>query len=196
VTHFSITGREKNGSVGFLVPNTELKLIDTNDGHEITEINKEGEILIRGPQIMKGYFNNIEATKHTIDEEGYLHTGDVGYIDADSYYYIVDRVKELIKYKGYQVPPAELEAILLTHSDIIDVAVIPKPDAEAGESPKAYVVKRANSNLTAEEVMAYAVDKVAPYKKIRDVEFIDAIPKSASGKILRRVLKDKDRDKK
>jgi len=193
VTHFTISEKGRDGSVGFLVPNTELKIVDFSDGHEITEPNKEGEFLIRGPQIMKGYFNNVAATKNTIDEEGYLHTGDIGYIDADGYYYVVDRVKELIKYKGFQVPPAELEAILLTHPEIIDAAVIPKPDLEAGEIPKAFVVKRANSTLTAQNVVAYTADKLAPYKKIREVEFIDQIPKTISGKILRRELRDREK---
>jgi len=196
VSHISIIGKVRGGSVGFLVPNTELKIIDTGDGHEITETKKEGEFLIRGPQVMKGYYNNIAATKNTIDSEGFLHTGDVGYVDDDGYYFIVDRVKELIKYKGYQVPPAELEAILLTHPEINDAAVIPKPDAEAGEIPKAFVVRKANSQITAQDVINFAATHLAPYKKIREVEFIDQIPKSASGKILRRVLRDKDRDKK
>jgi len=196
VTHFSIPGRVKNGSVGFLVPNSEVKIADISDGHEITEPNKDGEFLIRGPQVMKGYFNNIAATKNTIDSDGFLHTGDVGYVDNEGYYFIVDRVKELIKYKGFQVPPAELEAILLTHPEINDAAVIPKPDAEAGEIPKAFVVRKPNSTITAQDVINFAATHLAPYKKIREVEFIDQIPKSISGKILRRVLRDKERDKK
>jgi len=196
VTHFNSPGKNRDGSVGFLVPNSEVKIVDLSDGHEITEPNKEGQLLIRGPQIMKGYFNNIEATKNTITEDGYLQTGDIGYIDSDGYWYVIDRVKELIKYKGYQVPPAELEAILLTHPEIMDAAVIPKPDTEAGEIPKAFVVKKPNSTLAAHDVIAYTADKLAPYKKIREVEFIDQIPKTASGKILRRILRDKDREKK
>src|SRR5262249_39089320 len=122
---------------------------------------------------------------------GWLHTGDIGYADEDGYFYIVDRLKELIKYKGFQVAPAELEAVLLTNPAIADAAEIPSPDEEAGEVPKAFVVLK--SSLTPEEIMAYVAARVAPHKKIRLVEFVDSIPKSASGKILRRVLVEKER---
>jgi len=179
--------------VGGLAANTVAKIIDINDGHLITEPMKEGEILIKGPQVMKGYYNNIGATNLCIDGEGYFHTGDVGYIDSENYFYIVDRVKELIKVKGYQVPPAELEAILLNHKEIIDCAVIPKPDLENGEIPKAFIVKKSDSKLTEKDIIEFVAPHVAFYKKIREVEFIDAIPKSASGKILRRLLRDKEK---
>jgi acyl-CoA synthetase (AMP-forming)/AMP-acid ligase II len=140
---------------------------------------------------MKGYLNNPEATAETIDSEGWLHTGDIGYVDDEGYFYIVDRVKELIKYKGYQVAPAELEAILLTHPLVADVAVIPSPDEEAGEIPKAFVVSK--GDVTAEEIMDFVAKTVAPTKKVRRLEFVDEIPKSASGKILRRVLVERER---
>jgi acyl-CoA synthetase (AMP-forming)/AMP-acid ligase II len=140
---------------------------------------------------MKGYLNNPEATAETLDSEGWLHTGDIGYVDEGGYFYIVDRVKELIKYKGYQVAPAELEAILLTHPSIADAAVIPSPDEEAGEVPKAFVVSKGDA--TAEEIMDFIAKKVAPTKKVRRLEFVDEIPKSASGKILRRVLVERER---
>jgi len=142
---------------------------------------------------MKGYLNRPEATAQTIDSEGWLHTGDIGYADEDGHFYIVDRAKELIKYKGFQVPPAELEAVLLTHPAISDAAVIPCPDDEAGEIPKAFVVLKGSA--TADEIMDFIAARVAPYKKIRRVEFIKQIPKSASGKILRRVLAEGDRAK-
>lgn len=145
--------------------------------------------------MMKGYLNNEEATKQTIDAEGWLHTGDVGYIDASGNIFIVDRVKELIKFKGFQVPPAELEGILLKHDSIADAAVIGIPDAEAGELPKAFVVLKANHTLTEQQVMDFVADKVAPYKKLRFVEFTSQIPKSASGKILRRLLKLHEKEK-
>ena len=148
---------------------------------------------VRGPNVMKGYLNNQEATDHTLDADGWLHTGDVAVVDADGDFTIVDRVKELIKYKGYQVPPAELEALLLGHDAIADAAVIPVPNEEAGEVPKAYVVKKPGQDLSADDVMAFVADRVAPYKKVREVAFVDEIPKSASGKILRRVLIDRDR---
>jgi acyl-CoA synthetase (AMP-forming)/AMP-acid ligase II len=140
---------------------------------------------------MVGYLNNQEATDQCIDAEGWFHTGDIGYFDEDGYFYIVDRVKELIKYKGYQVPPAELEAILVGHPSIADAAVIPSPDEEAGEIPKAFVVLK--EDISPEDIMAYVADNVAPHKKVRKVEIVDEIPKSASGKILRRVLVEKER---
>ncbi|MGK2929564.1 MAG: AMP-binding enzyme, partial [Acidimicrobiales bacterium] len=133
---------------------------------------------------------NDEATRNTIDSDGWLHTGDVAEVDEDGHFYIVDRVKELIKFKGFQVPPAELEALLLTHPAIADVAVIGVPDDEAGELPKAFVVVAAGQELGEQDVKDFVAGKVANYKQIRQVEFIAEIPKSASGKILRRVLRD------
>lgn len=180
----------KYGSVGVPIPLTEVKIADVETG-EALGVNERGEICIRGPQVMKGYLNNPSATTHMLDPDGWLHTGDVGFADEDGYFFIVDRVKELIKYKGFQVPPAELEAILLAHPSVADAAVIPSPDEEAGEIPKAFVVRRAE--LSAEDVMAIVAEHVAPHKRIRAVEFVDQIPKSASGKILRRVLVDRER---
>ena len=139
---------------------------------------------------MKGYLNNEAATKNTIDDDGWLHTGDIGHIDADGHLFIVDRLKELIKYKGFQVPPAELEALLLTHPQIADAAVIGLPDDEAGEIPAAYVVLKQGQDATAADIQGFVAEKVASYKQIRKLTFVDAIPKSASGKILRRVLRD------
>jgi acyl-CoA synthetase (AMP-forming)/AMP-acid ligase II len=139
---------------------------------------------------MKGYLNNAEATALTIDADGWLKTGDVATIDADGHFTIVDRLKELIKYKGFQVAPAELEALLLTNPKIADVAVIGVLNVESGEIPRAFVVLRPDQELTAAEVTAFMQDKVATYKVIHDAVFVDAIPKSASGKILRRLLRD------
>lgn len=181
---------EKPGTVGLPLPNTEVKVVDVATGAELGP-NEEGEILVRGPQVMKGYLNNPSATRNTLDEAGWLHTGDVGYADEDGYFWIVDRIKELIKYKGFQVAPAELEALLLSHPAIADAAVIGRPHEEAGEVPKAFVVAR--SELTADDVFNFVAEHVAPYKKVRDVEFVDEIPKSASGKILRRVLIEQER---
>jgi acyl-CoA synthetase (AMP-forming)/AMP-acid ligase II len=140
---------------------------------------------------MKGYLDRPEATAAMKDADGWIHSGDLGYADEDGYFYIVDRLKELIKYKGHQVAPAELEALLLTHPAVADAAVVRSPDEEAGEVPKAFVVVRAP--LDADELMAWVAERVAPYKKVRKVEFIDVIPKSASGKILRRELIERDR---
>jgi acyl-CoA synthetase (AMP-forming)/AMP-acid ligase II len=139
---------------------------------------------------MKGYLNNEAATRHTIDDDGWLHTGDVAVIDEYGHVTIVDRVKELIKYKGFQVPPAELEALLIAHPKIADVAVIGVDDVEAGEIPKAFVVRQAGAELSADEVMAHVAEHVASYTQVRIVVFVDEIPKSASGKILRRMLRD------
>jgi len=148
---------------------------------------------VRGPQVMTGYLNNPEATARTVDSNRWLHTGDIGYADEDGQFFIVDRMKELIKYKGFQVAPAELEAVLLSHPAIADAAVIPCADEEAGEVPKAFVVL--NGEASAEEIMDFVAERLAPHKKIRFVEFIAQIPKSASGKILRRVLVEKERAK-
>ena len=191
VTHSSPSdpAKVKFGSVGVAAPNTECKIIDLSTGAALGP-NKQGEICVRGPQVMKGYLNRPEATAATIDAEGWLHTGDIGYVDEDGNFFIVDRAKELIKYKGFQVAPAELEALLLSHPAIADAAVIPYPDAEAGEKPKAFVVLKGEA--TAEEIMEFISKRVAPHKRIRLVEFIDKIPKSASGKILRRLLVQRD----
>ena len=182
-------GGYPHASIGPALPNTEMKIVDTGSGEELGR-GKRGELWIRGPQVMKGYLGQPEATGATIDEDGFLHTGDVAYIDEDDNCYIVDRVKELIKYKGYQVPPAELEALLLTNPHIKDAAVVRSPDEEAGEVPKAFVVS--DGSLTAEEIMAFVAEHVAPQKKVRRVEFVDQIPKSPSGKILRRVLIERE----
>ena len=142
---------------------------------------------------MKGYLNNPSATEDMIDDENWLHSGDIGKADDDGYLYVVDRVKELIKYKGLQVAPAELEGIIQSHPAVADVAVIPSPDEEAGEIPKAFVVVKPDATLTADEVIAYVAERVSPQKKVRKVEFIDAIPKVSSGKILRRQLVERER---
>lgn len=193
VTHSTPPDVIKFGSVGVAAPNTECKVVSLDNGEALGP-NNEGEVCVRGPQVMKGYLNRPEATAATIDVEGWLHTGDIGYVDDDGHFYIVDRAKELIKYKGFQVPPAELEAVLLTHSSVADAAVIPCPDDEAGEVPKAFVVLK--GEVTADEIMEFVSERVAPYKKLRFVEFIDKIPKSPSGKILRRVLVQAERERK
>jgi acyl-CoA synthetase (AMP-forming)/AMP-acid ligase II len=185
----------KPGSAGRVVPNTEVTIVDVVTGAEVDR-GKEGELLIRGPQIMKGYLNRPEETAACLDREGWYHTGDVGYVDEDGYFFIVDRTKELIKYKGMQVAPAELEALLLTHPAILDAAVVRRADEEAGEVPKAFVVLKPDeaSRATKEvAIMDWVAGRVAPHKRIRQLEFIEQIPKSASGKILRRVLMDADR---
>lgn len=188
VTHATLQGQGKPGSVGITVPNTECRIVDS-DGND-QDVDGVGELWVRGPQVMKGYLNNDEATRITIDEEGWLHTGDVGQFDSDGHLYIVDRVKELIKFKGFQVAPAELEALIVTHPAVADVAVIGVPDVEAGELPKAYVVLKPGAEATETDIKEFVKGKVATYKQLAQVEFVTEIPKSASGKILRRVLRD------
>jgi acyl-CoA synthetase (AMP-forming)/AMP-acid ligase II len=184
-----ITGEVPKGSVGYAIPNTECRLIDPTTGEDAGP-GRPGELWVRGPQVMKGYLNNEQATADTLDSDGWLHTGDVAVVDEQGRYTVVDRVKELIKYKGYQVAPAELEAVLIGHPDIADAAVIGVKDDETGEElPKAFVVRAPGSEITEDAVMAYMAEKVAPHKKIRFVEFIDQVPKSAAGKILRKDLK-------
>ena len=181
------------GSVGITLPNIECKLIDTGTGEEIEMplegTSAPGELLCRGPNIMRGYLGNEEATRATIDEDGFLHTGDIATVSSEGIVSIVDRLKELIKYKGYQVAPAELEALLLTHPRIADAAVVGSHDTEGEEVPKAFVVVQSGSEISADEVMAFVAEQVAPHKKIRQVAFIDTIPKSSSGKILRKDLR-------
>ncbi len=188
ISHATAGEDFKPGSSGVTVPNTECRVVDP-EGNDV-EVGAEGELWIRGPQVMVGYLNNPDATEATIDADGWLHTGDVAKIDEDGHMFVVDRVKELIKYKGFQVPPAELEALVVTHPAVADVAVIGVPDVEAGELPKAFVVVKPDQEVTAGEVQEFVAERVAGYKQIRMVEFIDEIPKSASGKILRRFLRD------
>ena len=188
VSHVSRPDDIRPGTVGITVPVTECRIVDP-EGTDLPE-GGEGELLVRGPQVMKGYLGNPQATADTIDEDGWLHTGDVGRFDEHGHLSIVDRVKELIKFKGFQVPPAELEALLVTHPGVADVAVIGIPDVEAGELPKAFVVRAPGSEVGEDELVEFVRSQVATYKQVRAVQFVDEIPKSASGKILRRFLRD------
>lgn len=182
--------RVRYGSVGPLVPNTEARLVDVTTGDDAAP-GEPGELWVRGPQIMKGYYRNADATRGMMLDGGWLRTGDIARLDEEGWLYIVDRAKELIKYKGLQVAPAELEAVLLSHPLIADAAVIGVPDEEAGEVPKAFVVTK--GEITAEQIQEFVASQVAPYKKVRRIEFVEAIPKSPSGKILRRVLREQER---
>ncbi|CAH2036721.1 unnamed protein product [Thlaspi arvense] len=179
---------ERYGSSGLLAPSVEAKIVDPDTGR-VLGVNQTGELWLRSPTVMKGYFKNEEATASTIDSEGWLKTGDLCYIDSEGYVFVVDRLKELIKCNGYQVAPAELEALLLAHTEIADAAVIPIPDMKAGQYPMAYVVRKAGSYVSGSEIMGFIAKQVSPYKRIRKVSFLASIPKNPSGKILRRELK-------
>lgn len=182
----------KYGSVGVLFPGISAKIIPLGEFETDKTLgpNCEGELCFKGDLIMKGYYNDEKSTRATIDKDGWLHTGDVGYYDEEGYFYIVDRIKELIKYKGYQVPPAELEAILLTYSGIKDAAVIGIPNEEAGELPIALVVKQEGANIREEDIIQYVNERVSNPKRLRGgIKFVDSIPKTPTGKILRRVLR-------
>ncbi|MDT9697047.1 4-coumarate--CoA ligase family protein [Streptomyces sp. P17] len=180
------------GTVGRLIAGTEMRIVSLDDPDKDLGVGESGEILIRGPQVMKGYLGRPDATAAMIDPDGWLHTGDVGHVDEGGWLFVVDRVKELIKYKGFQVAPAELEALLLTHPGIADAAVIGVYDDNGNEVPRAYVVRQPSATgLSEGEVMMHVAERVAPYKRIRQVAFIDGVPRAASGKILRRELRER-----
>lgn len=188
VSHCTVEGDFRAGTSGVTVSNTESRLVDPVTGED-QDVGGRGELWVRGPQVMKGYLNNPEATAETIDADGWLHTGDVAIIDEHGHMTIVDRLKELIKFKGFQVAPAELEALIITHPKIADVAVIGVPDDEAGEVPKAFVTPVAGETVTLEEVQELVAEHLVSYKQIKFLEVVDAIPKSAAGKILRKELR-------
>ena len=181
------------GSIGPSFPDTEQKVVDVETGETEVAPGEAGELMVRGPQVMKGYYDNEQATRETLTEDGWLHTGDIVKMDPDGYVWVLDRLKELIKYKGFQVPPAELEGVLLEHPGISDAAVIGKDDLESGEIPKAFIVQTPGSDLSADDVMSFVAERVATFKHVREVEFIDAVPKNPSGKILRRTLVERER---
>ncbi|MEU8931436.1 4-coumarate--CoA ligase family protein [Streptomyces sp. NPDC048409] len=178
------------GTVGRLIAGTEMRIVSLDDPHKDLGTGEPGEILIRGPQVMKGYLGRPDATAEMIDTDGWLHTGDVGHTDADGWLFVVDRVKELIKYKGFQVAPAELEAVLLTHPGIADAAVVGTYNEDGNEVPHAFVVRQPTATaLTENETMLYVAERVAPYKRVRRVTFVAGVPRAASGKTLRRELR-------
>uniref|UniRef100_A0A914EH47 Uncharacterized protein n=1 Tax=Acrobeloides nanus TaxID=290746 RepID=A0A914EH47_9BILA len=194
-SHVPILNKEHYAASGRLLSNFEQKIVDIETGQELPR-NKVGEVYIRTPSNMLGYLNKPEATAECLSSDNWYKTGDLGYLDDDGWLYIVDRLKELIKVKGLQVAPAELEDLLLSYPDVQDCAVIGVPDAKSGEVPKAFVVKK-NPNLTEQQVYDWVKSKLAPYKWLQGgVEFVDEIPKSAAGKILRRFLREREKNKK
>jgi acyl-CoA synthetase (AMP-forming)/AMP-acid ligase II len=177
--------------VGPPLPGTECRAVGIESGEALPP-GEDGEILIRGPQVMRGYLRDQAATDAAIDVDGWFHTGDIGHVDGDGWLFIVDRLKELIKVRGLQVAPAELEAVLQAHPAVADAAVVPSPDRHGGEVPKAFVVLREEVDL--DELRAYVADRVARHKRIRRIEAVEGIPRSPSGKILRRVLVERERE--
>ncbi len=196
VTHINPVdqGPIKLDSVGLSVANQEQKVVDPETGENEVEVGELGELLVKGPHVMQGYWKAQEETAQTI-RDGWLYTGDIARIDADGYVYIVDRKKEMIKYKGFSVAPAEVEAVLFHHEVVADCAVIGKPDEESGEIPKAIVILSPGQQASAEALMDFVGSRLAGYKRVREVEFVTNIPKTASGKVLRRVLIEAEREK-
>ena len=184
------TGRDDPESIGPAIPGVECRVVDTVTGADAAP-GQRGELLVRTPAAMLGYLNNPEATAATIDADGWVHTSDIVTVDEQGWFRVVDRAKELIKYKGYQVAPAELESILFSNPCVADCAVVASPDPEAGEVPKAFVVLR--PGCTADGLLDWVAERVAPYQRIRRLQVTGQIPKSASGKILRRVLQEQER---
>lgn len=185
------SGTRKVGTVGIPVFDTEVKISPIDGGDEALPASVEGEICLKGPQVMLGYYNKPEETKAVL-QDGWLRTGDIGVMDEDGFVSIVDRKKDMLIYKGYNVYPRELEEILFTHPSVANAAVIGKPDPEVGEIPKAYVTLKENESVLEEELMKFVNEQVVPYKKIRELEYIDEIPVSAAGKVLKRVLRDRE----
>lgn len=184
---------ERGSSIGQLVSSTDGKIIDPETGKSLGPL-EEGELVIKGPQVMLGYFNDMEKTKECLSDDGWLRTGDLAHFDEDGFFYITDRIKELIKVRGYQVAPAELEELLLGNEHVQDIAIVQIPDEFSGELPRAYVVLKPTSDqseVTEQYLKDWVKERVAPHKRIEGgVVFVEAIPKAASGKILRRILRD------
>jgi acyl-CoA synthetase (AMP-forming)/AMP-acid ligase II len=194
VTNVNPMNRIKDATVGPPIADTIEKVVSLDDGRELG-VGEVGELLTYGPQVMQGYWQNEEATAETLPGGGWIRTGDIVQADEEGYVTILDRKKEMIKYKGYQIAPAELEALLMEHPAVMDSAVIPKRDAESGEVPKAFILLRQGQEASIEELMRFVEERVAPYKKVREIEFVEAIPKTPSGKILRRELIEQERAK-
>ena len=194
ITHLSPRDPElvRLDSPGLPMNNTEQKIVDPETGEQEMPVGEDGEIIIRGPQVMTGYWKAPEETARAL-RDGWFYTGDIGHVDTDGYTYIVDRKKEMIKYKGFSIAPAELEELLVEHPAVLEAAVIGVPDEEAGEAPKGFVVLRPGQSVMVEEIIVFVNSRLTGYKKLHEVEFIDAIPKLASGKILRRELKEREK---
>jgi long-chain acyl-CoA synthetase len=187
-------GKEKPGTVGVPLPSTDLKIVDLTTGKQEMKIGEEGEICFKGPQVMKGYYKRPEETAIAL-KDGWLYTGDIGCLDNDGYLTIVDRKKDLIVASGYNIYPKEIDELLMEHPKIMEVCTIGVPDSYRGETVKTFVVVKPGQTITTEEVTAFCKERLAPYKVPKFVEFIDALPKSTVGKILRRELRDREMKK-
>ncbi|UCC33431.1 MAG: long-chain fatty acid--CoA ligase [Candidatus Bathyarchaeota archaeon] len=194
-THNSPPRRVKIGSIGIPIIDTDAKIVDIETGTKELPLGEAGELIVKGPQIMKGYAKSPKETDKAL-RNGWLYTGDIARMDAEGYFYIVDRLKDTIKYKGYSVHPAEVENALYTHPSIKECAVIGKPNPIAGEIPKAYIVLKKGATTTKEELIEYCKEKISPYKRIREVEFVTELPKNTAGKILRRTLRNDESHRK
>jgi long-chain acyl-CoA synthetase len=194
VTHNNppFLGEGREGSIGIPIPSTEARIVDVETGETEMPVGESGELIIRGPQVMKGYLNMPEETASTL-KDGWLHTGDVAKMDEDGYFFIVDRKKDMIVASGYNVYPREVEEVLFEHPDVAEAVAIGVPDEYRGESVKAFVVKRPGAGATEDEILAFCKERLAAYKAPKEVEFRDELPKSAVGKLLRRVLVDEER---
>ncbi|EEB84508.1 AMP-binding protein [Roseobacter sp. GAI101] len=188
VSHLIPASRPRSGASGLAAPSTLCRIVDVESGKDLPA-GQEGELWVKGPQVMQGYLNNVKATAETIVEDGWLRTGDIALIDEDGYMFVVDRLKELIKFKGFQVAPAELEATLVAMDGIIDAAVIGIPDDDAGEVPIAFVVAGKDAPTDA-DIHAHFKETLSTYKQLHQIRWVNEVPKSASGKILRRLLRD------
>jgi long-chain acyl-CoA synthetase len=193
-THDCPPDRVRAGTIGIPVIDTDAKIMDLETGDLELSPGEIGELVIKGPQVMKGYLNHPEDDKEIL-RDGWLYTGDLAFMDEEGYFHFVDRKKETIKYKGYTIAPAEIEAIIYQHPAVKECAVIGKSDTVAGEIPKAFVVLKEGCNATGEELIEFCEKKISPYKKIREVEFISEIPKTTVGKVLRKLLKEKEESK-
>ena len=194
-----IFGQVRVGSIGLPLPDTDCAVVslEMNEAGEYQFLapGQEGEIVVRGPQVMKGYYNNKEETAKTIDKDGWLHTGDIAKMDKDGYFYIVDRKKDLIIAGGYNIVPREVEEVLFMHPKVMEAAVIGVPDVKRGEVVKAFVVLKEGATATAEEIRSFCKEKLAPYKVPSSVEFRKELPKTQVGKVLRRTLLDEEKAK-
>jgi long-chain acyl-CoA synthetase len=197
ITHCNpLYGVRKAGSIGVPVPDVEARLVDLETGEAIEPgADRTGELLVRGPQVMKGYWNRPDETAEMLDAEGWLHTGDIARVDQDGYFYIVDRKKDMIIASGYKIFPREVEEVLFAHPKVAEAAVAGVPHPYRGETVKAYIVPIEGAELTEEEIIAYCRENLAPYKVPRLVEFRAELPKTMIGKVLRRMLVEEERQK-